>query len=89
MPYIVPERRAAIDAGEPPVTRGELTYVFCQEAIRYVKRHGQSFESQSDVAIALECSKLEFYRMVLGPYEDEKRLANGDLDWSPSAFKKD
>ena len=27
----------------------------------------------------LECAKLEFYRVLISPYEDEKRLETGDV----------
>lgn len=90
MPYIVSDMRSELNYGihqvqlaidrlvaEKPVTRaGMLNYVFTKLV------HGSYPESYSDYNEAvgvLECCKLELYRRKVGPYEDQKIKANGDV----------
>ena len=37
------------------------------------------YEWINEVIGVLECAKLELYRRVAAPYEDDKRLQNGDV----------
>ena len=61
------------------ISNGELNYVFTQLGRLYLKTHGTSYNTISDVIKALECAKLEFYRRVAAPYEDKKMWQNGDM----------
>jgi hypothetical protein len=79
MPYIDPLNREAVDAGCPPNTAGELNYMITQLCIRYMKLKGKSYQTINDIVGALEGAKLEFYRRVAAPYEDEKVKENGDV----------
>lgn len=82
MPYIPEGDKAQLDLAEyliDPVTVGELTYVLTKRCIDYYEKHGESFQTHAQVIAALECTKLEFYRRALAPYEDKKVLENGDV----------
>lgn len=61
------------------ISNGELNYLFSMIAKAYLIRHGMSYNTLGDVVKALECAKLEFYRTVVGPYEDKKISQNGGL----------
>ena len=61
------------------ITPGELNYLFTILSIQYVKRKGKSYTHMNDVIGALEGAKLEFYRRMVAPYEDEKIEENGDV----------
>lgn len=61
------------------ISNGELNYLMTRLAQMYIARHGKSYNTISDVVKAFECAKLEFYRRVAAPYEDEKIKQNGDV----------
>ena len=60
------------------LSNGELNYLFTQLGLLYLKKHGKSYNTISDVVKGLECAKLEFYARVARPYEDTKIQQNGD-----------
>ena len=55
---------------------GELNYVITRLCDEFTDR---KYRSYNDVIGVLECVKLEMYRRVVAPYEDEKREINGDV----------
>jgi len=73
MPYIKEERRQDF-----PETTGDLTYKLCRQLVTYYTIYGNKFDVYSRCIAALECAKLEFYRRMMAPYEDEKMKENGD-----------
>jgi hypothetical protein len=79
MPYIAPDRRAAIDGGEFPKTAGELNYTITDLVDAYIEKHGLSYSAVNEVVGALECAKLELYRRIAAPYEDQKISTHGDV----------
>ena len=88
MPYIAPEDRReftrALAEMQDTVHRhglsnGELNYLFTRLAMMYLHRHGETYNTLSDVVKAFECAKLEFYFRMVAPYETRKRLQNGDV----------
>lgn len=83
MPYITQARRDAMANytcdGERPITAGELNYTITKLIIEYITHEGLSYQVINDIVGALEGAKLEFYRRIAVPYEDEKREANGDV----------
>ncbi len=58
---------------------GDLTYCFYKIMVLYIKRFGLSFGIWSNCVAALESSKLEFYRIYMSKYEDNKIIQNGDV----------
>jgi hypothetical protein len=85
MPYIKQEERARLDKENEfkpigqPRTAGELNFMFTIYAQQYFKQHGQNYQAINDIMGALEGAKLEFYRRVAAPYEDQKIKENGDV----------
>ena len=84
MPYIKQLRRfqldtMAIEDLESEIkSPGELNYVITRLIDDSYSRRGDS-QSVNDVVGALEGAKLEFYRRVAAPYEDQKARENGDV----------
>jgi hypothetical protein len=82
MPYISDEQRNDIDnLGFTPSDVGELNYVLTKTCITFLKRKGDEprYNDFNDCLGALEACKLELYRRMVGPYEDQKQYENGDV----------
>jgi len=79
MPYIDRMAKQEIDEGREPLTPGELNYRITTVLMDYLERKGHKYTFINDCLGALEGAKLEFYRRVAAPYEDKKRLENGDV----------
>ena len=45
----------------------------------YIEQNGKCYQTFNDVTGALENAKLEIYRRMVAPYEDEKIVENGDV----------
>lgn len=79
MPYIKPEERAAILSGEEaPETPGQLNFAISKMIADYLV-DDISYTSINEVIGVLECAKLELYRRLAAPYEDQKLIENGDV----------
>ena len=78
MPYIKPEDRTD-NAELHPSNAGELNYAITMLVLSYFNRAGGRYQQINDILGALEGAKLEFYRRLAAPYEDEKCKANGDV----------
>jgi hypothetical protein len=80
MPYIDREARARLEADGRPETAGELNYAITRLVDRYlVDKGGIRYAHLNEVVGALECAKLELYRRLAAPYEDEKMSESGDV----------
>jgi hypothetical protein len=84
MPYIKKRERDKITKGltlalEDIDTKGELCF-----AIYYLMKEfaemEMNFDNASNAIAAADCAKLEFYRRILAPYEDQKIQENGDIE---------
>ena len=60
-------------------TDGELNYLFTKIGLMFLQQHGTSYNTISKIVGGLESAKLEFYRRIATPYEDEKIKENGDV----------
>jgi len=78
MPYISPARRERIAAGDKPRNSGELNYVISM-AVKDFLATGYGYSDINDAIGALEGAKLELYRRIAAPYEDNKVVENGDI----------
>jgi len=78
MPYIKQEQRDLLylDSPEGP---GELNYCISTVIRDYWKYGSKSYQTINDILGALEGAKLEFYRRVAVPYEEQKIKENGDI----------
>lgn len=80
MPYITAEDRARIDKGGKPETAGELNYAITRLVDDYlIQKGGVRYRHLNEVIGALECAKLELYRRIAAPYEDQKLNESGDV----------
>lgn len=79
MPYIKPEDRKRLEAGEDPQNPGELNYLITVMLLKYLKQKGKNYAHLNEVMGVLNCVTHEFYRRWAGPYEDEKIKENGDV----------
>jgi hypothetical protein len=85
MPYIEQkERELIVDKYEvvDPVfisNPGQLNYALTILVRGYIRNKGLNYQTINDILGALEGCKLETYRRVASPYEDEKRKLNGDV----------
>jgi len=96
MPYIPQSRRDGIhtelvdqrrDEGGlewTPQNAGDLNYVVTCFIDNYLIEHGVRYAHINEMIGALECCKLELYRMIGSPYEDKKLLDNGPVYMSKS-----
>ena len=80
MPYLIQSRRDELLDGQSPDTPGDLNFLFTTIAKDYVNDKGESYQIYNDVIGALECAKLELYRRQISAYEQQKIVANGDLE---------
>lgn len=82
MPYVNQGRRKVLDPLLKPLaehisSRGDLNYAITALVSSQVTQVGYAALEQA-VGV-LEAAKLEFYRRVAAPYEDEKKRENGDV----------
>lgn len=79
MPYIKQEDRLPIPEMVPE-SAGDLNYLITKLLLEYIdEKGGMSYTVVNEVVGVLECAKLELYRRLAAPYEDEKRELNGDV----------
>jgi hypothetical protein len=78
MPYLTNELREKV-AFFGSRTSGELNYTITMAIRNHLKDNGLSYSTLNDILGALEGAKLEFYRRVVVPYEDQKKKENGDV----------
>jgi hypothetical protein len=82
MPYIEQaDRKPYTDVLDqlPRITSvGDLNFVLTTIYLRYFNGVG-GYGRINDVIGAIESSKLEFYRRVAVPFENEKIIVNGDV----------
>lgn len=78
MPHLEKAIMASVDDGRKPMKGGELTYVLYKECVEYTVRNGRAFSTFCVVMGALVCAMLEFYRLKVSKYEDEKIADNGE-----------
>jgi hypothetical protein len=62
-----------------PNDAGELNYTLTIVCLDYLSNKGERYATMNDVVGALESCKLEMYRRLVSPYEDEKIKENGDV----------
>ncbi len=80
MPYIIQERRDAILAGADPKDAGELNFAITILVDKFLQNKGRlRYAHINEVVGAMECAKLELYRRIAIPYEDQKIAESGDV----------
>jgi len=61
------------------ITTGELNYLFTLVMREYLRAKGKRYSTVNDIRGAIENAFSEFYRRIVGPYEDQKIEENGDV----------
>ncbi len=90
MPYIVQVRRHELADAVDGLTcalqelpggpgPGDLNYCVTMLMGVGLEQVGHNYRGINELIGILECAKLELYRRLAGPYEDEKKLVYGDL----------
>lgn len=84
MPYITEDRREMLDRSlMTPNSAGELNYTLTSLLTSYLKKAEDLGYSRytciNEIVGVLECAKLELYRRVAAPYENQKCEENGDV----------
>lgn len=80
MPYINAKARERLNTGGQPETPGELNYAITRLVDEYlIQKGGIRYAHLNEVIGAIECAKLELYRRVAAPYEDQKITEAGDV----------
>jgi hypothetical protein len=79
MPYIKQELRRSVDVYQQPENPGELNYFISTILNDYIERKTLNYNTLNEIVGALECCKLELYRRIAAPYEDQKKFDNGDV----------
>jgi hypothetical protein len=89
MPYVTEEARKRLDQGGKPESAGELNYAITRIVDDYLLgKGGIRYAHLNEVIGALECAKLELYRRVAAPYEDQKIMETGDVYRSPKGASR-
>jgi len=79
MPYIQQRQRTELAEGREMANSGELNYTLTLVLNKYMNSKGVSYNTINDILGALEGCKLEFYRRIAEPYENNKLSVNGDV----------
>jgi hypothetical protein len=86
MPYIPNKRRDEIDQeitsqglDWAPQNAGDLNFLVTTFIDNALSERGVRYALLNEMIGALECCKLELYRMMAAPYEDDKIAENGGV----------
>lgn len=79
MPYVLQNRRVALELTRHAETQGELNYLLTLEMLDYLDRHGLSYDTLNEIVGAATLATQEFIRRIVNAYEDGKIVTNGDL----------
>lgn len=100
MPYIKPVDRIVYDdiikslaekvityqkSGNNPA--GQLNYIITRLLLEVYGSGLNRYSNHNEIVGILECAKLEVYRIHTSPYEDEKSIENGPVDFSSRRTK--
>jgi hypothetical protein len=84
MPYIPRERRNFLlgkfmdDLQSVDLSAGDLNFIISNLLWRQFRKE-RSYAKANELAGVLECAKLEMYRRLIVPYENQKQVQNGDI----------
>lgn len=92
MPYIRKEMRETFDyhieslvdlvaneEDDRTPRSGIFNYIISALLWRYLRQEGMSYNRLNSLIGVLECAKMELYRRMAVPYEDEAIKRNGDI----------
>jgi len=84
MPYILKAERpkfaeAINELSQRIETEGDLNYIITRLLHNEVTKRGKRYAVLNMLLGVLDAASKEFYRRVVGPYEDVKAKENGDV----------
>lgn len=90
MPYVAEANRAHLDTEIEALLAqlkrvpdnkvdGDLNYTISRLVAGTLGKAGWRYHLQARAIAVFEAAKLEFYRRVVGPYEDQAIAKNGDI----------
>lgn len=84
MPYIKPEDRVDLNKpidqlAENIESAGDFNYSITRLLAQIMKKKGLRYSNLNEFIGALECVKLEFYRLMAVDYEENKKDVNGPV----------
>lgn len=79
MPYIPRSEKLKVDKDNLITNAGQFNYALHQVISIYLEQNDMSYQSCNDIIGAMECAKMELYRRIIAPYEDRKKIQNGDV----------
>lgn len=82
MPYITQKNREILDPTNTlrlALKPGELNFQISRLINRYLAGSAVNYTRINEVVGVLECAKLELYRRIAAPYENQKCSENGDV----------
>lgn len=93
MPYIKDENRekffeSLTELTESITCEGDLNYIITSLVHMQLMKKGLKYQEINNLIGALECAKLELYRVIAAPYENLKMKENGNVSTLDSDFKK-
>lgn len=62
-----------------PENAAELNYIVSELINNFLRQKGLNYSNVNEMIGALECCKMELYRVVAAPYEDRKMQENGPV----------
>lgn len=91
MPYIRQEKRDKMfshirDLSDLITCEGDFNYIISVLAHRELMKNGVNYQRINNLIGALECAKLELYRVIAAPYENTKISENGHVSPLDSDF---
>lgn len=84
MPYVNEEQREEVlgwlgKGDSPEFTPGQVNFLITTILDEWVASEKLCYDNINEAIGILECVKMEFYRRIAAPYEDEKMIQNGDV----------
>lgn len=79
MPYIPQKDRDNLEDFNCISSPGQLNFYITEAIAAYTKNRTVSYQTINDVLGALEGAKMEYYRRIAVPYENQKLTENGDV----------
>ena len=79
MPYVDNETKRKFMNDNELGNAGTLNFAINQLVADYMEQNKFCYQTLNDVVGAMECAKMELYRRIAAPYEDEKIGTNGDV----------
>ncbi len=78
MPYIDPEKRKEFESildqlDNISIRTGDMNYFISSVLHRWIRKYKLCYDMLNSIVGVLECIKLELYRMIAAPYEDQKK----------------